>query len=81
MNRRFSELPDLCVHEVLTSVAWCRAMPEELAASASLQEIDVGYNKLTAMPQMWISGNASQSPVAYIGMDNNDIDVGFLLPA
>ncbi|CAL5228944.1 g12175 [Coccomyxa viridis] len=55
------------------------SMPEELAASTSLDEIDVGYNNLTAMPQLWISGDASQSPIAYIGMDNNDIAVGFLL--
>ncbi len=61
------------------SIVCCRSMPEELAASTSLDEIDVGYNNLTAMPQLWISGDASQSPIAYIGMDNNDIAVGFLL--
>ena len=50
-------------------------MPEELAASNSLEEIDVGYNALTAMPQSWISGDAVHSPIAYTGMDNNAIAV------
>ena len=36
----------------------------------------MGYNVLTAMPQLWISGDALQSPIAYVGMDNNAIAVG-----
>ena len=52
-------------------------MPEALAASGSLQEVDVGFNALTAMPSAWVQGNASDTPLAYIGMDSNAITVRF----
>ena len=52
-------------------------MPEALAASESLQEVDVGSNALTAMPLAWVQGNVSDMPLAYIGMDSNAITVRF----
>ena len=52
-------------------------MPEALATSKSLQEMDVGSNALTAMPSAWVQGNASDAPLAYIGMDSNAITVHF----
>lgn len=63
----------------------CRAMPDELAGSGSLQEIDVGFNALTAMPTSWVQEakcsdgcpeyNISAAPIAYIGIDSNAIAV------
>ena len=64
---------------------FCRAMPDELAGSGGLQEIDVGFNALTAMPTSWVQGakcgdgcpeyNISAAPIAYIGMDSNALAV------
>lgn len=60
-------------------------MPDELAGSGSLQEIDVGFNALTAMPTSWVQEakcsdgcpkyNITAAPIAYIGMDSNAIAV------
>lgn len=46
-----------------------------MAASVSLQEIDVGSNALTSMPAAWMQGNASHSSLTYIAMDSNAIAV------
>jgi hypothetical protein len=64
---------------------FCRAMPDELAGSGGLQEIDVGFNALTAMPTSWVQEakcgdgcpeyNLSAAPIAYIGIDSNAIAV------
>ena len=64
---------------------FCRAMPDELAGSGGLPEIDVGFNALTAMPTSWVQGakcgdgcpeyNISAAPIAYIGMDSNALAV------
>ena len=60
----------------------CRVMPDELASNFNLEEVDVGFNALTAMPPSWISGSAfgdhppTQSSIGYIGMDSNAITVG-----
>ena len=60
-------------------------MPDELASNFNLEEIDVGFNALTAMPPSWISGSAfamspsTQSLIGYIGMDSNAITVGLLV--
>ena len=68
-----------CAADLCIEACWCRAMPEGLATSTSLEEVDVGYNNLTAMPQLWISGDALQSPLAFVGMDNNDLTVSVML--
>lgn len=63
----------------------CRVMPDKIASNSNLEEVDVGFNALTAMPPSWISGSAfamnppTQSSIAYIGMDSNAITVGLLV--
>ena len=63
----------------------CRILPDELASNFNLEEVDVGFNALTAMPPSWISGSTfivdppAQSSISYIGMDSNAITVGLLI--